>query len=72
MKVYHILHHLRFCTLSSKVYKYKTDYNMRKLDLFTNRYLRMKTGYLGKHVLIFFWSTGRWEKTKAEWFESSM
>jgi len=41
MTLYHILHHLRFYTLSSNVYKYKTDYNTRKLDLFTHFYLRM-------------------------------
>jgi len=70
MTVYHILHHLCFCTSSSNAYKYKTDYNVRKLDLFTHSYPRMKTGYLG--YLNLFWSTGWWEKTKAEWFGSSM
>jgi peroxiredoxin family protein len=45
---------LYFCTLSSNVYKYKTDYNIQKLDLFTHFYLRVETGYLGKHVLNFF------------------
>ena len=70
---YHILHHLRFCTLSSNVYRYKTDYNVRKLDLSTHFYLRMETGYLGKHVFKFlFEAMDDVKKRKAEWFESSM